>query len=264
MIHKRRFMQRLRFLLRSTVWLVLIAGATGASAAANPDALWQIVHDQCVPNAQQHSTASPCEAVSLQDGVEKGFVILKDLAGATQFLLIPTARIPGIESPELLAASAPNYWDAAWQARAYVEARARKPLARDAVGLAVNSAAGRTQNQLHIHVSCVRPEIRTTLLLHEENIGDGWTPLTVPLGGHEYRVRRAAGPELGEVNPFKLLADGLPAARQRMGQYALVVVGATFRDGREGFYLLTHPADPRTGDPGSGEELLDLDCAQAP
>ena len=30
----------------------------------------------------------------------------------------------------------------------------------EAVGMALNSAAGRTQNQLHIHLNCVRPEMR--------------------------------------------------------------------------------------------------------
>jgi len=263
-MNQRRCLQSFRATLRAPLFLVLFAGVTAAAATADPEALWRIVHDQCIPHAQQHSNPSPCETVALEAGAEKGFVILKDLVGAAQFLLIPTARIPGIESPRLLEPETPNYWDAAWHARAYVEARAQQPLAREAVGMAVNSAAGRTQNQLHIHLSCVRPEIRRTLRLHEGNITDDWRPLPVPLRGHTYQVRRVSAPELGEANPFKLLADGLPAARQQMGRYTLVVVGAAFRDGREGFYLLTHPADLHAGDPGNGEELLDLDCSLAP
>ncbi|MET0331942.1 MAG: CDP-diacylglycerol diphosphatase, partial [Dyella sp.] len=43
-----------------------------------------------------------------------GYAILKDHHGPAQYLLIPTARITGIESPLLLRAGAPNYFAAAW------------------------------------------------------------------------------------------------------------------------------------------------------
>ncbi len=44
-------------------------------------------------------------------------------------------------------------------------------------------------------------------------------------------------PELDAVNPFRLLADGLPAGGE-MGAQTLVVVGVTGADGRSGFVLL--------------------------
>ena len=53
----------------------------------------------------------------------KGFVVLKDIRGVAQFLLIPTARIGGIEDPAILAPDATNYWDAAWRARDFVDGR---------------------------------------------------------------------------------------------------------------------------------------------
>src|SRR5689334_1735050 len=96
--------------------------------AADPDALWNIVHGQCVPDQQEHDNPKPCAMVALQDGLERGYAVLKDLRGAAQFLLIPTARISGIERPKLLASDAPNYFAAAWQARSYVEARAHRTL----------------------------------------------------------------------------------------------------------------------------------------
>ena len=43
--------------------------------------------------------------------------------------------------------------------------------------------------------------------------------------------------ELEAVNPFRLLADGLPAG-DTMGAQSLVVVGNTGADGRPGFVLL--------------------------
>jgi CDP-diacylglycerol diphosphatase len=230
------------------------------AVSVDPNSLWRIVHDQCVPHAQVQANPRPCETVNLQNGEMKGFVILKDLRGAAQFLLIPTAVITGIDDPALLSPESPNYWDDAWRARTFVEERVQKSLGRDDFGMAVNSVAGRTQNQLSIHLACIRPEVVETLRNRESAIIDDWIPLPVPLSGHNYFIRRVATEELGNVNPFRLLADGLPTAREQMGRYALVVVGATFRDGKKGFYLLSHSSDPHAKDLGGGEELLDLDC----
>ena len=72
-----------------------------------------------------------------------GFVVLKDINGVAQFLLIPTARISGIEDPAILASDAVNYWAPAWQARSFVEDRLHKTLPRNAVALAINWMQGR-------------------------------------------------------------------------------------------------------------------------
>jgi CDP-diacylglycerol pyrophosphatase len=70
--------------------------------------------------------------------------LIKDINGATQLLLLPTARVSGIESPALLERGALNYFAAAWQARSYLDKLAGRTPARDAVALAINSASGRT------------------------------------------------------------------------------------------------------------------------
>jgi CDP-diacylglycerol pyrophosphatase len=43
---------------------------------------------------------------------------------------------------------------------------------------------------------------------------------------------------LAHVDPFKLLARGLPSGKFFMGSQTLAVIAATFADGRIGFYLL--------------------------
>jgi CDP-diacylglycerol pyrophosphatase len=254
------------FVARSVSLLGLAALLVGLSTmrgiAADPDALWKIVHDRCVPNAERSGQPAPCALVDLQDGTDRGYAVLKDLVGVAQFLLIPTARLGGIESPELLASGAPNYWEAAWQARSYVEDKVQRRLQRDAIGLAINSASGRTQAQLHIHVDCLRADVRAFLRAHEEEIGPGWTLPSFRLNDHPYRAMRIDG-ELRGADPFKLLADGIPGARESMGSETLVMVGASFADGREGFYLLADRVDLLAGDRASGEELLDHDCALA-
>jgi CDP-diacylglycerol pyrophosphatase len=240
--------------------LALAAVALGLTPAraADPDALWKIVSGQCVPNQQQHQNAAPCAEVDLTGGVGRGHVVLKDLVGNTQFLVIPTARVTGIEDPALLAPNAPNYWAPAWGARFYVFARAHRELPRDAVGLAVNSTQGRSQNQLHIHVDCVRPDLRRYLARRARRIGQRWADLGETVNGHRYLAIRLVSGDLAGVDPFVVLARNIPAARQHMGNWTLVAVGMP-----HGFVLLAGHVNPATHDPGSGEELLDHDCALA-
>jgi CDP-diacylglycerol pyrophosphatase len=254
------------FLIRSVSLLalaaLLIALSTMRGIAADPDALWKIVHDRCVPNETRTGQPAPCTAVDLAGGEGRGTAVLKDLVGVAQFLLIPTGRLGGIESPELLAPDAPSYWDAAWQARRYVDERLHRQLPRDAIGLAINSAYGRTQAQFHIHVDCLRVDVRDFLHAHDSEIGQQWSEPRFRFNGHAYRAMRIDGAALG-ADPFKLLADGVPGARASMGSETLVLSGAIFADGKEGFYLLADRADLLTGDRASGEELLDHDCAVA-
>lgn len=221
------------------------------------------MHNLCVPNEEQRGNPAPCRLVDLRDGVQNGYVVLKDLAGASQFLLIPTARIPGIESPALLAPGTPNYFADAWRSRVYVERALHRTLPRDDISLAINSVPGRSQNQLHIHIDCIRADVRATLRRHEAAIPDRWLPLGVLLAGHRYLAMRVEGADLDRVNPFKALADGVPGARDNMGQHTLVVAGAVFPNDRPGFILLDDHADPAAGNQASGEELQDHDCAVA-
>jgi CDP-diacylglycerol pyrophosphatase len=239
--------------------LVVVPGA----AQADPSALWKIVHGQCVPHEQQAHDPAPCAAVDLEAGVDKGFVVLKDIKGIAQFLLIPTARIGGIEDPAILAPGATNYWAAAWNARHFVDERLHTNLPRDEVSLAINSAVGRTQDELHIHIDCVDSAVRDALDANLEKIGDQWAPFPVALAGHDYRAIRINRENLDGVDPFLVLADEDPQARADMGMHTLVVVGETFQGGAPGFVLLDDHANLAAGDHASGEQLQDHTCALA-
>ena len=176
------------------------------------------------PTCYEHHDPAPCAQVDLSQGEDRGWAVFKDIAGDRQYLLIPTARIPGIESPALLSPGATNYFGAAWQARAFVEQRAGGTVPRDWMSLAINSAVSRSQNQLHIHIDCLRADVRDALDSHAGQIGATWSPFPIPLAGHTYSAMAVPGTEL-DVNPFTLLADGLDGARADMGRYTLVVVG---------------------------------------
>lgn len=246
-------------------WAVLAALVAGfmpillLGAAANPNALWTIVHDQCVPDQTRLGHPAPCAKVDLA----RGYVLLKDLVGATQYLLLPIARITGIESPVLLQPQTPNFFADAWAETKLVDKKLGQTLPRQDLSLAVNSIYGRTQNQLHIHIDCIAPAVAAKLSAHIGAVGPYWSPFPVTLAGYGYEAIRIDGARLGGNNPFMMLAHGLPAARRHMGQYTLVLVGATFPDGVPGFILLADRANLATGDRGSGEALQDHRCAIA-
>ncbi|WP_445165349.1 CDP-diacylglycerol diphosphatase [Mycolicibacterium sp. Dal123E01] len=244
--------------LAAALALCLVGSAT---AQADPNALWTIVHDQCVADLRQHHDPAPCSRVDLSRGEDGGYAVLKDIVGERQYLLIPTARIAGMESPEVLMPDATNYFAAAWQARSFVEQKAGGTIARDWMSLAINSAVARTQNQLHIHIDCLRADIHEALRSAAGMIGPTWAPLPVPLVGHTYWAMTVGGADL-DAYPFTLLADGLAGARADMGSHTLVVVGSTDAGGRPGFIILADRADADTG--AGGEELQDHDSCPLP
>jgi CDP-diacylglycerol pyrophosphatase len=235
---------------------VLVTAAYAPQALADPNALWTIVNGQCVPDQRINDDPAPCALVDLDGGEPRGYAVLKDLVGATQFLLIPTERVGGIESPQILAADAPNYFADAWRVRSFVEQRAGRELPRDWLSLAINSADARSQDQLHIHIDCVRADVRQALIAHADDIGTTWQQLPVTLAGQRYRAMAIPGQELDAVNPFRLLADGLPAG-DGMGAQSLVVVGSNGADGRPRFVLLAGRADAASPGSGHGEDLQD-------
>ena len=239
---------------------VSILFASNAFASADADVLWRIVHDQCVPHELADADPAPCAQVDT-DG---DFALLKDIDGPAQYLLIPTERITGIESPELLAPDATNYFAEAWQARSLVEDRLGHTVSREWLSLAVNSEFARSQNQLHIHIDCLRADVHDALMRNLGGIGPSWTPFPVPLAGDPYSAMVIAGQDLDAVNPFQLLADGMPGARADMGRRTLVVVGATLGDGTPGFVVLAGLVDPATGDAGGGEAVQDHQVCAAP
>ena len=66
---------------------------------------------------------------------------------------------------------------------------------------------------------------------------------------------------LAHVEPFKLLDRGLPSGKFSMGSQTLAVIGATFGDGRTGFYLLANESGASPRKIVSAETLLDDKCA---
>ena len=242
----------------STAFLLL--AANGAQGRLPRNALWEVVRNVCVPGQTQSHDPKPCLKVDLNEGIERGFAILRDPRGGTQFLLIPTSQISGIESPTVRGPDAMNYFASAWEGRTYINEVLRLSVSRDEIGLAINSAVSRSQDQLHIHFSCVRADVLEALHKNEEGIGNEWAQFTVPFFGHHYMAMWVPGEHLSPHNPFRLLADRLQGATQDMANRTLVVIGFTRAEGTKGFVILSDQVDKKSGDLANGEELLDHAC----
>jgi CDP-diacylglycerol pyrophosphatase len=236
-------------------FLVCVSGlAASAAAPESPrDRLRFIAQEECLPHWQAAHDPGPCASVTLvgKGSAADGFVVLADRKGGAHFLLIPTRTISGIESPEVHVHGALNYFGSAWRAREVLNSVAGHSIPRDAVGLAVNQVRSRSQDQLHIHISCLRRAVYDTLRAQADSVGSRWSPLS--LGGFEYQATRVMGRELGARNPFEILANRLPGAKDAMGEFTLLVAGVEFKQG-PGFVLLAGNSVP------GAELLLDSSC----
>ncbi|HKS32386.1 MAG TPA: CDP-diacylglycerol diphosphatase [Enterobacteriaceae bacterium] len=235
--------------------LLLLAAAAGGWRwlhADERDALRRIVTEQCVPGEIQRQSPAPCAEVSLQNG----YAVMKDRNGPLQYLLMPTWRVNGTESPMLLDPHTPNYFWQAWQARRFLNERRGAPLPDTAVSLTINSRSGRTQNHLHIHISCLRPDVRAQLNAQMAQISTRWLPLSGGLHGNVYLARRVTEAELAQRSPFIMLAEEVPEAREHMGRYALAVA----RQADDSFVLLATERNLLRFNRASAEEIQDHQC----
>jgi CDP-diacylglycerol pyrophosphatase len=211
---------------------------------SDPDCLWKIV--------QGCGTTSPGQCAYVD--AQRKFAILKAPKGSTHYLVIPTTKVTGIEDSAVKEPGFRNYWAYAWEAATgYV----KRP--REWMGLAINSVEGRRQNQMHIHIACVRSNVKANLETHSAEIKATWAARPfLDLAGQKYNAMKIGGSALAsESPPFQLLLKLAPAAHH-MGDQTLAVIGTT-----DGFVILDDYADGKT-DPGHAEGLLDEDCSGAP
>ncbi|ORM62556.1 CDP-diacylglycerol diphosphatase [Pantoea rodasii] len=232
--------------------LVLIVGLiiSAFHFQKNSNALWQIISEKCVPNQARSGNPAPCQQVN----TAQGYVTLKDLNGPLQYLLMPIEKITGMESPIILEPTTPNLFAAAWLHRSLLAKKRGAPIADSALSLAINAQYGRTQNQLHIHISCLRPDVRQRLDALSPKLDEQWQPAT--LRKHRYLIRTLSTAELAQRSVFIRLATEVPNARSEMGKFGLALV--ELPDGR--LALLALERNWLMLNSGSAEELQDHQC----
>ncbi|MGB7802688.1 CDP-diacylglycerol diphosphatase [Buttiauxella sp.] len=243
---------------RTIVFIILffvvavVGGLSLQKHLHHPDALWRIVSEQCVPHQRDNQSSAPCAKVDLQSG----YVLLKDINGPLQYLLMPTAKISGMESPELLDAKTANFLWLAWQQRNVMSVRRGAQVPDDVISLTINSETGRSQNQLHIHISCLRADVREQLNQYANTLNTDWQTFPVSLAGNPYIARKVTPAEFSQHSPFMMLAAEVAQARENMGRYSLAM--AKLKDG-EWIALATERNLLRLN-LASAEQLQDHDC----
>ncbi|MGN6529363.1 MAG: CDP-diacylglycerol diphosphatase [Burkholderiaceae bacterium] len=229
-------MSRPQVIAAALASVVIAAGFGVAWLHHGRSALWRIVSEDCVPAAAA-GRSSMCVAVTRDPSAPADFVVLKDRRGALQYLVMPARRVTGIEDPALLAPGAGDYLADAWRERRWMDVSRGAPVPREDVALALNSAWSRSQDQLHVHVSCVRADLRARLQALDASIGTAWTPLPGGWRGHPYLVRRIVADTLDGTG---LVRELRRAHAGEMGRQAIAVVGARWQ-GRPSFWVLeTH------------------------
>jgi len=241
-----------RIFIGLTVMLILVlAGWTFAVASKTVRKnLWRVVNYGCVLNQRAFGLPAPCEKVDLG----RGFAVVPSLEGA-ELLLVPTLRIRGIEDSRLLDPQTPNYWADAWAERSKLTASGQG-VPDDWVGLAVNSARSRTQDQLHIHIDCIKSS--TYDALHRSHIGPNWG-IIEPLPGQSYWARYLDDVDFRSVSLFRIVATSGGGSPKFMERQTIVAVRAN--GGVPGFYILRQASDRMAHTRGVGEELLDHQCS---
>jgi CDP-diacylglycerol pyrophosphatase len=241
---------------RVLVSLLILAGAAGGVAAAERDLLWGVVK-VCVANHQLTGGAFPCLEVNTGEGLARGFAVVRAPLKQTHVVVTPTARVAGIEDAGLQSAEAPNYFADAWGARKYVLDSVERPISETEIGLAVNSRPGRSQDQLHIHVDCLRHRYAQLVRQHDAGLSaEKWTRLTFALRGRYYWAMLINSPDLSHTNIFRTAATLLRVSPGRMEDVTVVMIPRPDR----GFYLLADQYAPGAMGKGHGEFLLDHAC----
>jgi CDP-diacylglycerol pyrophosphatase len=253
-MHIHRRARRMMTRVTALVAIAVVTSSCAEIAAADPDALWKIVGGQCVPEAQASGRPGQCTSVDLAGH----YAILKDIFGRTQHLLIPTERVTGIESPSILDADAPDYWADGWSSRKVVEATLKAPLAANQFGLEINSEFRRSQQQLHIHMDCMRTDVIDALAAYRHDQPGQWRWET--LGGVRYRIMRVTS--LTQDNdPFRIVARD-HRDPQAMATQTILVTGAGPSVDQDGWLVLNSGLDVDNGT-GTAEGLLDHACKLA-
>lgn len=237
--------------------------APGVSDAGERGLLWRVVQT-CIINHQLTGASFPCLAVETDKGPDRGYAVLRAPFEDTHIIVTPTVKMAGIETEALRAPDAPNYFRDAWLSRHFVTQDLKPAPARDDLGLAINSKAGRSQDQLHIHVDCLRREVKRSLTRQAKAIKIGsWSHLSILPQAPRYWVTAVESEDLAGLNIFNLVAAGTHIDREDMDDTTVVIAGsADVGNGAPGFVVLARQRRPDHNDQAHGEALLDHACKE--
>lgn len=250
-----------------SVILIYVLGSLGcghsSSTKGSSNALWRIVSEEClIDEKQKKNHVNPCIEVNTKEGVDNGYVFIKDRRGVLQYLLMPTVSIPGIESSELLRKDSTNYFYLAWEGRAWMARKAREKIAPENASLAINSQYGRSQNHFHIHISCPKVDVQKQVSAQSANLKDKWEVFPEKINNHTYYAKKITPEALQNLNVFRSIADEIPDSKKKMGEFGVGLIAVKPDPKSSNYELVLLASRKGEGNRGSVEEIQDHDCPQ--
>lgn len=240
--------------------LVALSAMAAVPAAAAPDpsrdVLWAALKT-CVLAKRLANRTFPCLSVDLGDADRPGSAVLRAPGEPTHSVVMPTDTVAGLEAPVLRGPRGAAYWRAALAARPLVSDVLKGKLSPAEVGLAVNSAWGRSQDQLHIHLDCLKPSVLKAVRAHGRQVRHTWSRFPVPLAGDRYYALRVLEAEAAQFNPFAALHT-LPGARPDLHRTSFAALATPPGDPEPGYILLAYRAPS-----ASAEDVMDHSCRLA-
>lgn len=240
-------------------WIYTLLGLVMLSAfgcqqvskvVSNRNVLWQIVNERC---GTSQDLKGDCLVINRQEG----YVVLRDIKGPVQTLIIPTQKVTGIEDVQLLNVQTPNYFHDAWVNAQILNQQNKKEIDPKYLSFSVNSSHGRTQDQLHIHSSCLKANVYTVLQKYRSDIREQWSILPDKLLGHTYIAKKIKVADLDQQSPFLQLEQYVKTQpKTKMGDYGLAMVSIENNEA----ILLATKFNVLEMNLGSIEEVQDTEC----
>ncbi|WP_090966662.1 CDP-diacylglycerol diphosphatase [Aureimonas phyllosphaerae] len=203
-----------------------------------------VVVAACRANASLLSSPLPCLAVDAGRTDDDGYAILREPGTRQRTILTALAGISGIEDPRLIAANAPNFFADAWRERHWLLSPGNATVdPPNGFALGINSEFERSQDRLHIHMACLRPDVQRVLASRIVSLDlDRFAPLGFRLGGRWVWATRVDGADAMDFDPLRTLRDRMPEVKAQIGRQTLIVVRETLPTGEPTIVLLTNPA----------------------
>ena len=243
---------------------VMALAAVAAYAVEKDRHTLRRIAEACVADARRTGSPFPCLKVDLKEGEDRGYVIFRP-PWLNDTVLVPTRRISGVEDPFLASPDAPNYFADAWRERSVLTRPDGAAPARDRLSLFVNSKLVRTQDQLHIHIACLKPAARRTLTSVAPRLPVGeWRLIAAVVPHQPFWVLRLGRADLDGVDPFRLADQLFGGVAGDPAQLTVAVAGATVGGEDDLLILATYAHAPGSWWPVGAENLLDSRCAPEP
>lgn len=196
----------------------------GNRAYADRNVLWDKVNGACVPGYVNKDTYQPCSLVDMNEKI----AIYKVDNDKYQYLLLPTDRVTGVEDDKLQKSRLPNYLYDAWLAKTFLTERLGKPIKERFISLALNPQNARSQDQLHIHISCLSGTANEVLSkIPKSKLNTTWSKEQVTIPPYSYYYRKVSLNELINGSLFKSVSDKVKKEKGRMEYTGVGLVNRT-------------------------------------